>query len=160
MKPNILYWRTPLSGLGWLEAKPGVNEHPEIVVLDTEGMSQSEDWKSWSSLLDSGRDGIEDVNQFLKAQADEIELSDLATLPYTSGTTGKPKGVMLTHRQIMSELIDVFRIMPVNAEDLSLTFLPFSHIFGRVESWGSIYAGYRLGFAESIDKIRSNLQGH
>ena len=142
----------------WLEAKDGTNNAPEIVVLDTDGMSQSEDWKSWSSLLDSGRDSIEDVDQYLKAQADEIQLSDLATLPYTSGTTGKPKGVMLTHRQIMSELIDVFKIIPVTGEDLTLTFLPFSHIFGRVESWGSIYAGYRLGFAESIDKIRSNLQ--
>ena len=142
----------------WLETKIEITDHPEIIVMDIEGLPQSDDWKSWSSLLDSGRETLDRPESFLKQQADEIELSDLATLPYTSGTTGKPKGVMLTHRQIMSELIDVFNIIPVTSEDLTLTFLPFSHIFGRVEAWGSVYAGYRLGFAESIDKIRTNLQ--
>lgn len=84
-------------------------------------------------------------------------LNELATIVYTSGTTGVPKGVQLTHEQIMSEIQDVFTILDVSEKDSSLTFLPFAHILGRVEHWGHVHIGWMMGYAESIDRIKNGL---
>jgi long-chain acyl-CoA synthetase len=140
------------------------DKHPGMQVfiidpgmVDPENIDPSLDWSTWSTLLEKGRRDQKDGKTYLRSLADKISLDDLATIPYTSGTTGRPKGVALTHNQIMSELEDVFKVIPVNEKDITLTFLPFSHIFGRVESWGSVVTGYTLGFAESIDRLKDNL---
>ncbi|GIL18462.1 MAG: AMP-dependent synthetase [Oligoflexia bacterium] len=82
---------------------------------------------------------------------------DVATILYTSGTTGLPKGVVLTHEQIMSEVSEAFPYAGVNPSDVGLSFLPYAHILGRIEHWGHTFIGYTLAYAESIDKIRNNL---
>ncbi len=99
----------------------------------------------------------EDKNFNLKAHIDGLQTHVTATIIYTSGTTGSPKGVVLTHAQIMSEVSDAFASMGVDEKDVSLTFLPLAHVLGRVEHWGSIYWGYTLAFAESIERLRANL---
>lgn len=86
-----------------------------------------------------------------------LQITDPATIIYTSGTTGKPKGVLLTHLQVASEVNEAFPFCGVTHHDVSLTFLPYSHIFGRIELWGSLAFGFTLAFAESIEKIRANL---
>lgn len=88
---------------------------------------------------------------------DNIKITDLATIVYTSGTTGTPKGVMITHEQIVSEVSEAFPTCGVSPEDTCLTFLPFAHVLGRIESWAHCYFGHTMAFAESIDKIKSNL---
>jgi long-chain acyl-CoA synthetase len=95
--------------------------------------------------------------QTLKEASEKIERDDLVTLIYTSGTSGRPKGVCLTHRQIMSATQDVFPLLGADASDKTLTFLPLSHILGRMELWGHYYCGYTIGYAESIERIKSNL---
>lgn len=86
-----------------------------------------------------------------------LTLAAPATVIYTSGTTGQPKGVLLTHLQVASEVNEAFPFCGVTHHDVSLTFLPYSHIFGRIELWGSLAFGFTLAFAESIEKIRVNL---
>ncbi len=93
----------------------------------------------------------------LKEAAGHIELEDLATIIYTSGTSGRPKGVCLQHQQIISAVSDVFPLLGVTNTDKTLTFLPLSHILGRIELWGHFFCGYTLGYAESIEKIKRNL---
>lgn len=97
-----------------------------------------------------------DSESFTKACL-KISLEDEATIVYTSGTSGKPKGVVLTHRQIMSEVTDIMTAFPITSSDTTLSFLPYAHILGRVEMWLNAYAGFTLAFAESIDRIRINL---
>lgn len=87
-----------------------------------------------------------------------LTLDSPATIIYTSGTTGQPKGVLITHRQVASEVNESFAFVGVTHHDISLTFLPYSHVFGRIELWGSLAWGYTLAFAESIEKIRTNLR--
>jgi len=87
----------------------------------------------------------------------KIHESDLATIVFTSGTSGKPKGVCLTHHQIISELTDLSTAFPISSQDTTLSFLPYAHILGRVEMWLSVYAGFTLAFSESIEKLRKNL---
>ncbi len=87
-----------------------------------------------------------------------LKSEDIATIIYTSGTTGQPKGVVLLHEAIASEVIDGFELFNVKKTDCALTFLPFAHVLGRLEHWGSCYNGHCLAYAESVEKIRANLK--
>lgn len=99
----------------------------------------------------------ETKNEFF-ALCDSINLTDVATLIYTSGTTGKPKGVVLLHECLSSEVIEGFALFNVKKEYKSLTFLPYAHVLGRLEHWGSCYNGHSISYAESIDRIKNNLK--
>ena len=86
---------------------------------------------------------------------------DVATLVYTSGTTGEPKGTMLTHdnfARTMAACIKVMRLDDGQAHRL-ISYLPLSHIFERlIGEWICIYLGGEVWFAESIDKLVANLK--
>ncbi len=84
---------------------------------------------------------------------------DLAALVYTSGTTGKPKGVMLTHRNVVSNVqATLQRVAPV-ADDVFLSFLPLSHTFERTAGYyAPIAAGCCVAFARSTDKLAEDLK--
>jgi len=81
----------------------------------------------------------------------------MLTLVYTSGTTGRPKGVVLTHEQAISEVSEAFPLCGVTPDDTSLCFLPFAHVLGRIELWGHSYIGFTMAYAESIERLRNNL---
>lgn len=86
--------------------------------------------------------------------------SDLITIGYTSGTTGQPKGVMLTHDNMMSVLEDCVLAISGHVEpekETTLAFLPTSHVLGKVESMATYTFGWKAYFAESIDSIVTNL---
>jgi len=77
---------------------------------------------------------------------------------YTSGTTGEPKGVKLSHDNIASNVSAMHEIMDMEAEDRSLSFLPWAHSFGQtVELHGLLSMGAAMAIAESVDKIIDNL---
>jgi len=94
----------------------------------------------------------------LKDLIAKVKTTDIATIIYTSGTSGTPKGVPITHRQIIEAIEQVFTQLNISAEDRSLTVLPFSHILGRIELWGNPYHRYTLGFASSMDSLKSDFQ--
>ncbi len=85
--------------------------------------------------------------------------SSLCMILYTSGTTGTPKGVELTHHNVASNLSALHQIFPVNPEDLSLAFLPWAHGFGQVvELYGLFSVGAALAIAPSEDEIMKSLR--
>lgn len=83
-----------------------------------------------------------------------------ATIIYTSGTTGFPKGVMLSHRNITSNVINASETFPFveNVTGRSLSFLPLNHIFERMVSYIYIRSGISIYYAESLDTIGENLR--
>ncbi len=93
----------------------------------------------------------------LEKEIENVSPGDMATLVYTSGTTGKPKGAILTHGNLVSEVADIEDAFPVSSSDVFLSFLPFAHILARVEHLGSVYVGWCLAYAESIEKVSQNL---
>jgi long-chain acyl-CoA synthetase len=92
-----------------------------------------------------------------RATADAVQPDDLATLIYTSGTTGNPKGVMLTHNNIRSNVEATRSILPLGAQDVSLSFLPLSHIFERMGDYLMWAVGSSIAYAESIDTVPVNM---
>ena len=92
------------------------------------------------------------------ARVREISWDNLATLVYTSGTTGRSKGVMLTHGNIASEVLTVQKSFPVHHDDIGLIFLPLAHILARVIQFYQLATGFTHAYAESIDKLIDNIQ--
>src|SRR5687768_10802155 len=87
-----------------------------------------------------------------------VKPDDLATLIYTSGTTGEPKGVMLSHDNIYSNVMASATAIPFGGNDLTLSFLPLSHIFARMaDHYLMIHTGTSIAYAESMDTIAINL---
>ena len=87
----------------------------------------------------------------------ELKIDDTASIVYTSGTTGRPRGVIISHTQVMSEVADAFPLLGVTQKDRTLTFLPFAHVLGRIEIWGHALIGYTMAFAQSIDRLKDDL---
>lgn len=93
-----------------------------------------------------------------KHDADAVQPGDLATLIYTSGTTGPPKGVMLTHDNIHSNVAGTRVKIPFEGRDVSLSFLPLSHIFQRMGDYMMFATGTSIAYAENFDSVPVNLQ--
>lgn len=88
---------------------------------------------------------------------DGVREENLATLLYTSGTTGLPKGVMLTHRNIVSNVKSVLAIVPVGPESAAVSFLPMSHILERMVCYTYQAAGTPIWFADSMERLPKTL---
>ena len=84
---------------------------------------------------------------------------DLAALVYTSGTTGKPKGVMLTHRNVVSDVKAVLERIAPTVDDVFLSFLPLSHTFERTGGYYlPIAAGSCVAYARSVPLLAEDLK--
>lgn len=84
--------------------------------------------------------------------------ADTATIVYTSGTTGLPKGTILTHENILSNIRAAVTLFSIGIGDISLSFLPLSHVFERVDGYYlMLHQGAVIAYAESIDTVPLNL---
>lgn len=128
----------------------------EKVIVFEDSKTQAE-VLTWSQLKKIGQDHlVKHPNQYKNLCA-TLTPKDTATILYTSGTTGRPKGVVLTHLQAYSEVAEAFPLCGATVKDISLSFLPYAHILGRIEHWGHLFIGHTMAYAESLEKIRSNL---
>jgi long-chain acyl-CoA synthetase len=88
----------------------------------------------------------------------EVKRSDLVTIIYTSGTTGNPKGVMLSHNNLLSNLEACKPRIPADNNSSVLTFLPVCHVYERMLHYLYMYLGCSIHFAESMETIGDNIR--
>lgn len=87
------------------------------------------------------------------ARRAELSGEDLATIVYTSGTTGVPRGAMLTHGALLAEVDALLEAVPVGPSDEQLLFLPLAHILARIVLYGAVAAGARTAFVEGMHRV-------
>lgn len=87
-----------------------------------------------------------------------VKPSDVATLIYTSGTTGNPKGVMLTHNNLLSNVLAVQHIFPVDETSRAVSYLPLCHVYERMNIYTYHYLGVSVYYAENMGTIADNIR--
>lgn len=142
-----------------LEIKGQCPELKTIVYFDESLSYDDEDIISFNDLMEKGkayqaRDGAYDF----ETEALKVTPDDILTLIYTSGTTGQPKGVMLTHSNLVSNIIACNARLGISDEDIFLSFLPLSHSFERLGDYVGTHVGANITYAESMEKVIDNLK--
>ncbi len=139
-----------------------------ILYVEPRGFGDYDDERLlfWDDFLDMGRRHREEHPDAVAERMAAATDDDVMTLVYTSGTTGPPKGAMLTNRNAafaMDKIINLPERMPDNTppnpSDLIVTYLPLCHVAERIFStWTLVSAGPSLNFAESIETVQQNLR--
>lgn len=111
---------------------------------------------SWTKLVERGSNSP--LPSQVKANQIETKTDDLFTLIYTSGTTGNPKGVMISHKNILHQLFALDGSFPVKVGAKALSFLPLCHVFERAVTYYYLYNGIKIWYAESMETIGENIK--
>ncbi|NRA06506.1 MAG: AMP-binding protein, partial [Nitrosopumilus sp.] len=111
--------------------------------------------QQWTEILP---EDISSQEAEIEKRKSEITPEDLLTIIYTSGTTGLPKGVMLTHNNLVSNFKSCFPLMPVDNKSRALSFLPLCHVYERMLSYLYQFTGLAIYYAESLETIGDNLK--
>ncbi len=94
----------------------------------------------------------------LKATLATVKPEDILTVIYTSGTTGNPKGVVLTHNNLVTNVVASAEVIAFGESDVLLSFLPLCHTFERMAGYYTAFAcGATIAYAESVDTVRDNM---
>ena len=142
------------------EKTPSVHK---IIVFDMKGLRDFKDpmVMSFDELLEQGAGARGKQSGALKTAIDDAKPDDLAILVYTSGTTGPPKGAMLSHKNIMEMMFKLPELEPPpdGFIDEVLTFLPLCHIAERgVSGFGPLSSGMIINFAESMATVPQDIR--
>jgi long-chain acyl-CoA synthetase len=113
---------------------------------------------TWEALRRLGRENATAHKSTLAERVASTRPTDLATIVYTSGTTGPPKGVMQTHGNHVAAVTASKQATPVEEGWVHLLFLPLAHSFARLESFLGVTHGLTTAFAENLDKVGENLK--
>ncbi len=140
---RVLEVRDELPGLEKIITIDGTeSDHPDVLTLE-------DVLKLGEGNVDPGR---------LEESLDAVSEDDLCSIVYTSGTTGDPKGVMLTHKNFMSNVSTVSTLFEIKDTFEVLSFLPLSHVLERMSGYyGAVYNGCTISHAGSMDTLVNDI---
>jgi len=138
---ELLQHLDELPGLETIILLRGESAHPQVVLLKDFLVGENPE-----------------LDRELRRRLDSTGGEALASIVYTSGTTGPPKGAMLTHQNFLSNVRACAQLFQLGPEDSCLSFLPLSHVFERMAGYYlMLHQGVTIAYAESIDSLPVNL---
>ena len=142
---KITAMKRPDTSRPWIILLEGVTDNPEVV--------------TYTALMEAGHMAGAELSQEIEQRKRSIKSDDLATIVYTSGTTGPPKGCRMSYRNISYVLSSIDRLLRIDPRaSLCLMILPLSHFYPRISGYYfNIYKNVPLALAESIDALAKNM---
>jgi len=137
-----------------MEIRTGIPDVRKVILFS--GTAPTDDWViTYEDFLELGADISDDA---LEARIAEVEAGDVATIVYTSGTTGVPKGAVLTHDNITFTAQSVYHSVESENGDVTLLFLPLAHVFARTCVFTALFSGATTVFARRMDTIAEDFR--
>ena len=147
---------------GQLEKVQGALPHlpnlGRVVLLEVMDLRLHDRSMLCDGLKRDGRRLLREQPGVLEARRAEVGRDWLATIVYTSGTTGVPKGVRLTHRNLLGAVDALHGVLDVGTEDTTVLCLPLSHIYGRLGQYAALTHGFCIAYAARVDLLLDVLQ--
>ena len=109
--------------------------------------------KGFDELIQAGKASTEKYAEVVQKIKSEVKPEDLLTIIYTSGTTGQPKGVMLSHNNLVSNFKAMNDIHPFTYGDKAMSFLPLCHVYERMVNYHFYYKGISISYVENMGLI-------
>jgi len=113
---------------------------------------------NWIKILEEGKRKEDKFKDRLEEIKSSIKPEDLVTLIYTSGTTGSQKGVMLSHKNLVSNFISTSKAHKLGKDYRALSFLPLCHVYERMMNYHFQYKGISIYYSESLASIANDLK--
>jgi long-chain acyl-CoA synthetase len=120
-------------------------------------IENSDNENSFSRLIELGKENSEKRNEELAALKNDVSENQLATIIYTSGVTGVPKGVMLSHKNIVSNVLSASKLQPLGVNDKIVSFLPLCHVYERTANYQFQFCGSGIYYSDGIKSLSQDL---
>ena len=114
--------------------------------------------ESWFKVLDTGKMHEATYMPEVEQRKNSITPHEMVTLIYTSGTTGSPKGVMLSHHNLVTNFVSTSKAHHLGYKHRALSFLPLCHVYERMMNYHMQYKGISIYYAESLGTIAQDLK--
>jgi len=129
----------------------------KIIYMD-DGEVKNDNLIRFNDIYARGASFANENPHFYEDAVSKVKTDDLCGIIYTSGTTGPPKGVMLSHGNILSNVMAGLAVLKATEQDTFLSFLPLCHSFERMAGqFAAIAAGSTIAYAESVETVAANL---
>ncbi len=151
-----------LQHVAWIDAQRAGRRPDHKGRIDVRIEDVLDDVDPWNVSLEdvaaAGRRALTTDALLVAHRRREVEPTDLATIVYTSGTTGEPRGVALTHANLVAQVDTLTRLDLLRADDVHYMFLPLAHIFARVLSLAGIGYGFETVVSEDLGNLVAEMR--
>jgi long-chain acyl-CoA synthetase len=144
------------SQLIWNKIKAVVENQKSIQSIYS--FNDVDDINSWEIIVEEGKKNQDKLIDKVNEIKSGIDKDEMVTLIYTSGTTGNPKGVMLSHRNLVTNFISTSKAHGLGAHHRTLSFLPLCHVYERMVNYHFQYKGISIYYAENLGTITTDIK--